>query len=556
MSHGSCLNFFIDPALERAYSEHGRFRLMLGSSCVLHCLFIGLALSVSLSSRVEQLPGAYQVSLISFSELPDSPVVPNVEKQATSPPSLVSSPPPTQTKPQEHASPPLEPATKELRPVETSPPLVDSFIDALKDVVVPRPRAIEPIETNRVVPTLKTTKSETTSPSSITQTIIPPPKVSKTIPATSLPPRKPSKAIASETPRIQGSIAQTLQSVMVPEPKVMPAPSGISPKSMIKSTRNPKLKTEKPLTTLRTNAPQLTPIHPLNAPTSQKAIPREKHQLTESVTQSIKSVMIPQPQNRTSSQAHIELQSPQSDRLTSQPAEQPFHNSSSQESLTSGLKKAVQSIVIPPLRQKMSSNPALPPMTKPSTQSRKERPKTQIQSIPPLRQPPPLAKTLDQHSAPIAPQIESQKLQAELEQSRQDIARLSIPSLPTVEKPTTTPVQQENDVYQQTVTDLHMPGRASDGNPYWSRVKAMIVQNWIAPHVEVVRDGFIQAIVAFRIDRLGKISHIEIQQPSGNVYYDVAAKRAVMGANPLPPFPSDMRDAYHDLQFQFSVIKE
>ncbi|MER3422813.1 MAG: hypothetical protein C4293_05870, partial [Nitrospiraceae bacterium] len=50
----------------------------------------------------------------------------------------------------------------------------------------------------------------------------------------------------------------------------------------------------------------------------------------------------------------------------------------------------------------------------------------------------------------------------------------------------------------------------------------------------------------------GSIEDVTIEQTSGNEYYDLAGKRAVLSAR-LPEFPAEMPEPYLDAHFSFTV---
>jgi TonB family protein len=60
-------------------------------------------------------------------------------------------------------------------------------------------------------------------------------------------------------------------------------------------------------------------------------------------------------------------------------------------------------------------------------------------------------------------------------------------------------------------------------------------------------------IIQFRLHRNGSVTGVAIERSSGNEYYDLAGKRAVLSAVPLPEFPSELKDAYFDAHFTFTV---
>jgi colicin import membrane protein len=101
------------------------------------------------------------------------------------------------------------------------------------------------------------------------------------------------------------------------------------------------------------------------------------------------------------------------------------------------------------------------------------------------------------------------------------------------------------------VTTLQASGVAA-GNPYLALVQRKISEHWSAPQVGASGEQF-QVVVKFRLDKNGQVSGIVVERTSGNEYYDLAARRAVLSANPLPSFPPDMSQPYFDAHFSFAV---
>ena len=106
---------------------------------------------------------------------------------------------------------------------------------------------------------------------------------------------------------------------------------------------------------------------------------------------------------------------------------------------------------------------------------------------------------------------------------------------------------------KKTKTALQVSGISSEGNVYWARVWSKIDREWVAPEVAVRSDQPIHVLLEFRVERNGAVKKLTIEESSGNKYYDLAARRAVMDAVPLPAFPSDMTEPYYDIQFRFTV---
>ena len=99
---------------------------------------------------------------------------------------------------------------------------------------------------------------------------------------------------------------------------------------------------------------------------------------------------------------------------------------------------------------------------------------------------------------------------------------------------------------------LKIPGIAPGSNAYLGRVRQRISSFWTAPPVDVTGQTYV-VIVQFRLHRNGSVTGVGIEQSSGNVYYDLAGKRAVLSAMPLPAFPPELTDEHFDAHFTFRV---
>ena len=101
-------------------------------------------------------------------------------------------------------------------------------------------------------------------------------------------------------------------------------------------------------------------------------------------------------------------------------------------------------------------------------------------------------------------------------------------------------------------TTLKVPGIAPGSNAYLALVRHRISSFWSAPPVDSTGRSYV-VIVQFRLHRTGTVTGVTIEQSSGNEYYDLAGKRAVLSATPLPVFPAEITDAYFDAHFTFTV---
>jgi protein TonB len=83
---------------------------------------------------------------------------------------------------------------------------------------------------------------------------------------------------------------------------------------------------------------------------------------------------------------------------------------------------------------------------------------------------------------------------------------------------------------------------------YITLVQYRIESNW-EPQVSGLDQ--LLATVYFKIKRDGEIEEIKLEQSSGNVLFDQAARRAVYNANPLPPLPADFEQPTLGVHFDF-----
>ncbi len=105
------------------------------------------------------------------------------------------------------------------------------------------------------------------------------------------------------------------------------------------------------------------------------------------------------------------------------------------------------------------------------------------------------------------------------------------------------------------VISVQATGIPSRWGQYLARVQRKISQHWVAPPVEITGQHLV-VVVKFRLFRSGAVSDVSVEDPSGNEYYDLAARRAIISAEPLPSFPRAMLEPYMDAHFTFAVGEE
>jgi TonB family protein len=141
-----------------------------------------------------------------------------------------------------------------------------------------------------------------------------------------------------------------------------------------------------------------------------------------------------------------------------------------------------------------------------------------------------------------------------LDEELNKIKKVEIPKEVKSEAPSKLmpPVEARVPSVKAVETAVLVPGVRAGTSPYWTRVQSIISNNWVPPPVGQASDN-LAVVIKFRLSRSGAIGFTAIEETSGNDYFDMAAKRAVMSTTKLPPFPSDMTESYIDVPMRFRV---
>lgn len=145
----------------------------------------------------------------------------------------------------------------------------------------------------------------------------------------------------------------------------------------------------------------------------------------------------------------------------------------------------------------------------------------------------------------------------ELDEELKKIKKLEVPKAAppvSVEMPSKPAPQIEAKVQNAKAVDatLKVPGIPPGSNAYLALVRQRISNAWNAPPLDLSGQAYI-VIIQFRLHKNGSVTGVAIEQSSGNEYYDLAGKRAILSANPLPVFPPEITDQYFDAHFTFTV---
>ena len=137
------------------------------------------------------------------------------------------------------------------------------------------------------------------------------------------------------------------------------------------------------------------------------------------------------------------------------------------------------------------------------------------------------------------PEFSQQKpKQAQPEQQKQETASTEQAAASPASAAEKTGAKAEGVAVSSSTQDFKFP-------PYLAIIRDKIEQNWNPP------PGIkgTKATVLFRVLRSGRVGDAELQESSGNFYFDQAAVRAILLSSPFPPMP----DAFYKEYAEFSV---
>ncbi len=517
MSYAGHANLITLQLSDSSTQVDSQLKRMLATSLVVHAVLLLGLMSVRFAPTVQHPLASYHVDLVT---LPEPNVAPPVEnrgtvKKAVPPPTKPQVTSPASTPAMKKAPPPPAPSMASTPTVPLSSPqmgepiqaerIMPSIVDALENVAVPRSREITPMaETPTVKQPPAAPERKNTGQAEIPMPVIPR--------APQLAVQKSSSAVvapirsASEKRSFADTLKQAVQSVIVPQKSSRPKAQTfvpVTPKNK-RTASKPKVATvEPPRITTPGQAPQLAKVTP---------VPKTKGA----------TLKMP-PQSR----------------------------------LSDSLKQVTQSVVVPEVRktkiapQKLTQAVAVQVPSVPKIQ---QKPREKLQGMVIPSEAPNLA-TVDVENARKSlpnPSVVEDRVNVQDYAVEPKIAKLPIPDVPVPAEHHILSTPTESGM-QNTKTALQVSGSSPEGNAYWGRVWSKIDREWVAPKVEISSGKSLQVVVAFRIERNGSVKNLSIEHSSGNEYYDLAAKRAILDAMPLPQFTIEMPESFHDIQFQFTV---
>ena len=551
MSYAAPFNLLSLHQPDRDDPADERLTWPLAGSLVIHAFVFIAFLSLRFASSFEQSSGSYEVTLVTLPEIATSPAVSPENKSKRNARKVPS--------PKAQARQAVSPPRQAVRTTS------------------PRPQARAP---KQVADTL-VNEPKLQVPAIPPKAVTPPPPVS-TDPkpilkqnAVKLP--SPLQADDGEVPKpelVTDSLMGALDSVVVPKPQApvlsqeaepipAPSPAPVKQSPALEMNVQPVQAPPKPpkLVVGKSETPTPSPRTELLAQKLKQrvdtiAVPKKPKQASSRVTATSASQQ-KQDTTETPRSSGITLPSrvprlaavrtPEVPKKETMP--QTARNSSTVESLT----QAIQSVRVPEtIRKSKTPQPdseVVPLIREPSPKHPRAAEARNIPRTIAAPQAPQLAK-VPVEQAPVSAKSTVPKTRSEPDILGSQIAKLAIPELSALE--TLKPVTKQTESGSEGTLDLRVAGFCSPNNPYWGNVEEQIDRmhrNIYRYHHRVEAP----AVLTFRVMRNGQVADLDVVRSSGNNKFDLVAKRAVLAAVPLPPFPANMTKPFCQVQHQFKV---
>ncbi len=174
---------------------------------------------------------------------------------------------------------------------------------------------------------------------------------------------------------------------------------------------------------------------------------------------------------------------------------------------------------------------AAPPALKPETVPRTEKPESKVEkSAPKQTKAAPTKSSMPAFLPQKSKAVHQAPVESEAEAPKQAVA----PATPAVPAAAAGEGRGEGVAVSTASGDFKFP-------PYLDVLRDKIEQNWNPP--PGVKGT--KARVQFRVLRTGRVfGDVKIEESSGNGYFDMAAKRAILSSSPFPPMPEDFYKEY------------
>ena len=504
-----------------------RLRWPLAGSALLHAVVFVLLLSLRFGSSLEESSKSYEVRLVTLPEIAASPTA-APQRKAVIPPSKAVK------------------TTGSRSPVKARVP--ERAMDALMSVPKPQATAILKVVTPPV----------STDPRPILKQ-----NVDKFPP----PPREDVREVPKPE-RVTESLVSALDAVVVPKPQTLPLPqepAPVRPSVPAPVERSPAVEKDVPAFKAPPQPPKLVvgksaepptpaPSVDLLAPKLKQAVgatsvPGKPEQISKRVSPAVAPERKQKPDAAPESPAiTLPSRAPRLAAVAPMRKKETPLQTVRKRSTAESLKEAIQSVRIPQRNPKSKTVPtkrAVPLVSE--TVSPAKAAKARNQSLPKIV--PPQAPQLAEVQAPVPFEPTVPKAASEPDTPLRQEIDVSIPDLSAFDPQ---PVSKQTESGGEKARGLWKAELCSQNNPYWENVEAKIDNihgNMYRYHYRVESP----AILTFRVKRNGQVADLDVVRSSGNKKFDLVAKRAVLAAAPLPPFPASMTKPFCQVQHEFKV---
>ena len=541
----------------------GRLTWPLAGSLTIHVVVFIALLSLRFASSLEQSTGSYEVTLVTLPEISASPTASRENKSKSARNTDKVPPPKAMTRKAPKVAPPITAG----RPPDSVPQekpkvperVTDSLVGALDSVVLPEPQSLALHQKAAPLP--------------------PPPLPPLPVSADpkqnagQIPLPREDDAEVPKPERVTDSLVSPLDSVVVPKPQAPALPQEAE------AVQTP----VRPSPPMKQAAAAEMNVQPIQAPPQPPELVIEKPQtptpppradlLAQRLKQAVGTIVVPKKPEQTSKPVNSIVtpegkpkqditKTPRSSGITLPrraprlaavaPPEPPKKEKSLQttrkRSTVETLTQAIQSVKIP---DRITKTPqpvsGAVPLVRESSPKHPEA--TEAQNMPRTIVPPqaPQLARVPADQTLVASEAAVPKTSSESDTLKRQIAKLAIPELSALEAPK--PVSKQTESGTEAMPGLLLAPSCSNAD-WKDEVEKKIhgIHKKIYRYTHRVESP---AILTFRVMRNGQLTDLDVVRSSGNEKFDLAAKRAVLAAIPLPPFHANMTKPSCQVQHTF-----
>lgn len=159
-----------------------------------------------------------------------------------------------------------------------------------------------------------------------------------------------------------------------------------------------------------------------------------------------------------------------------------------------------------------------------------------LNESPPVPRPPPIDESYE---------VVSKKEAA----APQEEAALALERTPRLVSEEPDPLPEAPQTFETDSPEIRLDERNFEYPYYLGMMQRKIQQHFNVPRMLGVTR--LETVIYFRVVRSGRITGVVMERSSSNAVFDLAARRALNAADPLPPLPEGYRKSYLGVHFAF-----